>query len=160
MMRVKVDDKWYDAQAHPICIQYNDGERKQIADNPGPERKYAQFPDDWGSPDEMRAWMSDLGDFRPRSDKNTSFSRPEDLLKRALADLRGELTSMVECCCELAWDGMDHVPVPGTASPETIPAIADRVLLIREIEAEIRRPAEHPEPQWLDDLIDGKWGLS
>lgn len=84
----------------------------------------------------------------------------ESLLERALFDLRGELASMVEAACELAWDGMDHVPVPGTASQETVPAIADRVLLIREIEAEIGRPAEHPEPQWLDGLLDGKWVLT
>ncbi|ADZ70096.1 hypothetical protein [Polymorphum gilvum] len=85
--------------------------------------------------------------------------RLTDLLDRALFELRGELVSMVETACELAWDGMDHVPVPGTACPVSVPGIAARALLIIEIEAEIGRPAEHPEPQWLDDLLDGKWGL-
>lgn len=88
------------------------------------------------------------------------FVRLENLFERALAEFRGELASMVETACNLTWDGMDHVPVPGTASPETVPAIADRVQLIREIEAEIGRPFDHPEPQWLDDLLDGKWGVA
>jgi hypothetical protein len=100
--------------------------------------------------------------YRPavKSADERKLCRITSLLKRALTDLRGELVSMVETTCEIAWDGMEHAPVPGTASPETVPAIADRVLLIREIEAEVRRPAEHPEPQWLDDLLDGKWVLT
>ncbi|ADZ72422.1 hypothetical protein [Polymorphum gilvum] len=99
--------------------------------------------------------------YRPavKSADERKLCRLTDLLERALAVLRGELASMVECCCELAWDGMDHVPVAGTASPESVPVIAELALLIIEIEAEIGRPADHPEPQWLDDLLDGKWGL-
>jgi len=61
-MRVKVGDKWFDAKEQPICIQYSDGEREQINSNPGSNRKYAQFPDGWGTPDDMRDWMADPSD--------------------------------------------------------------------------------------------------
>lgn len=61
-MRVKVGDVWYDAEEVPICIQYNAGEREQIANNAGLNGKYAQFPDGWGTPAEMRDWMSEPGD--------------------------------------------------------------------------------------------------
>ncbi len=61
-MRVKVGDQWHDSKETPICIQYNDGEREQINSNAGANRKYAQFPDYWGTPDEMRAWMAEPSD--------------------------------------------------------------------------------------------------
>ncbi|SOC26969.1 hypothetical protein [Stappia indica] len=110
----------------------------------------------------MSDYQTHPSPYRPtvKSADERKLCRLTGLLERSLADLRGELASMVEATCELAWDGMDHTPVPGTAAIETGSVIADRVLLIREIEAEIGRPAEHPEPQWLDDLLDGKWGLT
>lgn len=54
-MRVKIGDEWFDAKDAPICIRYSDEEREQIYQNTG--YSYAQFPDNWGSIEEMREWM-------------------------------------------------------------------------------------------------------
>jgi hypothetical protein len=73
-MRVKIGHQWFDSKNTPICIQYSDGEREQINNNPGPQRKYAVFPEGWGSPDEMRAWMveaTDQGEVSSNSKKGT-----------------------------------------------------------------------------------------
>ncbi|MBA5777452.1 hypothetical protein H2509_13420 [Stappia sp. F7233] len=83
------------------------------------------------------------------------------LLERALAELRHTLRSDVECACELERDWANEIiPVPGTCD-EMMADLCERQLnLVRDIQAEIGGFAEHPEPQWLDDLIDGRWSLT
>lgn len=61
-MRVKIGDRWHDTADQPICIQLTPAEEDMIAERimtgtTGPEGKMAFFPDDWGSADEMLAWM-------------------------------------------------------------------------------------------------------
>ena len=70
-MRVKIGDTWHDSKDVPLCIQYSNAEREQINANAGLKGKYAQFPDGWGSPDEMRAWMAEPSDQSSQSRRNT-----------------------------------------------------------------------------------------
>lgn len=85
----------------------------------------------------------------------------EDLLSRSLERLRADLASLVETSCNLDWnEAGEIVPRPGSCGIVAKEDIEQRLALVREIEAAIGRFAEHPEPQWLDDLIDGKWSLT
>ncbi|WP_339745573.1 hypothetical protein [uncultured Maricaulis sp.] len=61
-MRVKIGDQWFDSIEQPICVQLSEAEidhfeRLVISGDDAPERKFASFPDDWGSSEEMLAWM-------------------------------------------------------------------------------------------------------
>lgn len=57
-MRVKVGDKWYDAEETPICIELTIKERLDIATLPKEVTKYAGFPTNTKmSREEMIKWM-------------------------------------------------------------------------------------------------------
>lgn len=59
-MRVKIGNTWYDSLEQPICIEVNSTEKGQIQDMDmaGKNKaKYASFPDDSMSKEEMLAWM-------------------------------------------------------------------------------------------------------
>jgi hypothetical protein len=92
-----------------------------------------------------------------------SFSRPEDLLERALVELRATLAGYVETSC-----GVDAElrPVPGSCEAECVAPIEQLLGLVRDIEAMIGTPADlgwTPDmagPEWLTDLVAGKWGLT
>lgn len=59
-MRVKVGNEWHDSCDEPICIQVSEGEQEQIGSMDrelAPNGKYAVIPDDWGTEEEMRAWL-------------------------------------------------------------------------------------------------------
>lgn len=85
----------------------------------------------------------------------------EDLLSRSLEQLRADLTGFVETGCNLDHDAAGQiVPRPGSCDPDCMEEIEERLGLVREIEAAIGRFAEHPQPQWLDDLVDGRWSLT
>lgn len=82
-----------------------------------------------------------------------------DLLQRALAVLQHEAVSAVESCSSLEWDGLDHVPLPGTCEPEGVDHIQHLLQLIRDIESEAG-PSAEPTPKWFHELTDGKWSLT
>jgi hypothetical protein len=81
------------------------------------------------------------------------------LLERALHELREVLRSDVEAACDLDGTVPFRMPRPGTCELSWLEPITRMLTLVRDIEAEIGRPFDHPEPQWLDDLLDGKWEL-
>lgn len=82
------------------------------------------------------------------------------LLERSLMMLRDVLRSDVECGFVMVENGLgDVVPEPGTGDPATLNLINPELCLVRDLERKIGRPVDHPEPQWLDDLIDGKWSI-
>ncbi|OLF81274.1 hypothetical protein AWH62_00950 [Maricaulis sp. W15] len=61
-MRVKIGDDWFDSDHQPICIELSEAEidrvdRFLVNGEDAPERKFACFPDDWGTSEEMIAWM-------------------------------------------------------------------------------------------------------
>ena len=93
----------------------------------------------------------------------TSFSRPEDLLERALVELRATLAGYVETSCGV---DAEHRPVPGSCEVECVVPIERLLGLVRDIEAEIGTPAdlfwtrELEGPEWLTDLVAGTWGLA
>lgn len=91
---------------------------------------------------------------------NASTSPGPELLERSLATLRDLLRSDIECAFLMEGARVeDSKPVPGSGDVESLRLIVPVLDLVRDIEAAIGRPVEHPEPQWLDDLLDGKWGL-
>ena len=69
----------------------------------------------------------------------TSFSRPEDLLERALVELRATLAGYVETSCGV---DAEHRPVPGSCEVECVVPIERLLGLVRDIEAEIGTPAD------------------
>jgi hypothetical protein len=93
------------------------------------------------------------------------FTRPEDLLERALVQLREVLRSDVETACDLEGTMPFRTPRPGTCELSWLEPITQMLTLVREIEAQIGTPAElnwAPDlsgPQWLTDLVAGKWML-
>ncbi|QPC44494.1 hypothetical protein HW532_18405 [Kaustia mangrovi] len=90
-----------------------------------------------------------------------SYPVPVELIDRALEVIRGELEAMVEVICELRQDEHGQiVPVPGSATPDEARHGESLLQLVRDMEAVSGRFAEHQNPQWLDDLVDGKWSLS
>ncbi len=58
-MRVKIGDRWYDANEQAICIELSAQDKLNI-ENMNPDcDKYAVFPDkDALTSDEMRYWMA------------------------------------------------------------------------------------------------------
>lgn len=64
-MRVNIEGKWYDSRDTAIVVKIDKQELGHInsiqrsPENEDVPRVYASFPDDWGSPDEMRAYMKD-----------------------------------------------------------------------------------------------------
>ena len=58
-MRVKVGNRWYDSRNIPICIEFTGNSRENIINAaPDCQSKYAEFPEAWGSKEEMVEWMS------------------------------------------------------------------------------------------------------
>jgi hypothetical protein len=96
----------------------------------------------------------------------SDFARPEDLLERALVELREVLRSDVETACDLMGPYPDRTPAPGTCDLPWEEPINRTLALVRDIEAEIGRPtdlewtSELTGPTWLTDLVEGKWGLT
>ena len=82
-----------------------------------------------------------------------------ELLEESLEYLREQLQGDVECLCILRHVDGDIVPEPASIDPDDAPEVERLLDLVRRIEGAVGRPAEHANPQWLDDLIDGKWGL-
>lgn len=87
-------------------------------------------------------------------------AKNEDLLERAIEIVRDDLQGLVEghSSLRLAESG-EIFPEPGTFSAGMMPLCEAWLQLIRDAEAEIGRFEEHRSPQWLDDLVDGKWKL-
>jgi|TARA_A100001391_G_scaffold50885_1_gene30975 hypothetical protein len=82
------------------------------------------------------------------------------VLERSLAEHRGNLSEIIESCSELDQADGDWVPRAGSLHHEAASAVTRLIALVRDLEAIAGRPVEHPEPQWLDDLLDGKWSAS
>jgi|GEM_PF-2159291 len=57
-MKVKIGDTWFDAKDEPICIELNDQDKEVLANIGELHKKYAVFPEDWGSKQEMLDWMA------------------------------------------------------------------------------------------------------
>lgn len=85
------------------------------------------------------------------------------LLERALVELRATLAGYVETSCGC---GEDLCPLPGSCEAECVASIEQLLALVRDIEAEIGTPAdlfwtrELEGPEWLTDLVAGKWDLT
>lgn len=61
-MRVKIGNRWYDSSYIPICVQFTDTELscvQNMDERDAPQRKFAQFPDDFGTREEKVDWMND-----------------------------------------------------------------------------------------------------
>lgn len=61
-MKVKVRGVWYDAKDDPIVLRIDKSEYDQIVGIPRDNgdtrpRTYAQFPDGWGTQEDMRDYM-------------------------------------------------------------------------------------------------------
>ena len=83
-----------------------------------------------------------------------------DVLERSLAEHRWNLAEIIESCSELEEVDGAHVPRAGTLHREAASAVSRMTALVRDLEAIVGRPVQHHEPQWLDDLLDGKWSAS
>ena len=85
------------------------------------------------------------------------------LLERALVELRATLAGYVEVSCGA---DADLRPLPGSCEAECVAPIEQLLSLVRDIEAEIGTPAdlswtrELVGPEWLTDLVAGKWRLA
>ncbi|WP_227369846.1 hypothetical protein [Halomonas sp. M20] len=56
-MKVKIGNRSYDATEKPIAIILTDQDKKNIQNMHNNCTMYAIFPDDWGSKEEMQAWL-------------------------------------------------------------------------------------------------------
>lgn len=75
-----------------------------------------------------------------------------ELLMRALLILREDVQSLIECCSTLRQTGEDEFePAPGTLDPDSIDDVAQRLQLVRDIEAVTGKRSIGPI--WLDDMI-------
>ena len=83
-----------------------------------------------------------------------------EVLEDILEHLRNELQVNVESACLPGRTATgDYYPKPGTCDEIQHPYVARPLDLVRRLEAEIGRFEDHENPQWLDDLIAGKWSL-
>lgn len=56
-MKVKIGDQVFDSKDQPIMVVLSQADRRNI-ENMAPEATmYASFPDGFGTPDQMLAWM-------------------------------------------------------------------------------------------------------
>ena len=60
-MKVKIGDKIYSNDDQPIMIILSEDDKKNINSLPEGYRKYATFPDCFGTVDEMHEWMNQDG---------------------------------------------------------------------------------------------------
>lgn len=61
-MKVKIGQVWYSSDDTPICVQLSSVEQKQISTmdvEQDDQRKYAVFPNNEQSKEEMLKWMAD-----------------------------------------------------------------------------------------------------
>ena len=56
-MKVKIGEVIYDSAAEPVMVILSAPDKENISNMPPDASKYASFPDGWGTPDEMLAWM-------------------------------------------------------------------------------------------------------
>lgn len=58
-MIVKIGNMVFNGdQFAPMMIELTQKDKENIANMAPDATKYAVFPDDWGTPEEMRAWMA------------------------------------------------------------------------------------------------------
>lgn len=68
-MRVKIENKWYDSEDIPICIELDDAEKSLIADMGESATKLAIFPPKYRKGEEhVRNWMNDKVKWRVGSE--------------------------------------------------------------------------------------------
>jgi hypothetical protein len=57
-MKVKVGNVLFNGeQSVPVMVELTPQDKENISSMSPDNTRYAVFPDDWGTPDEMRAWM-------------------------------------------------------------------------------------------------------
>ena len=58
-MKIRVGNVFYGVQPHaPVMVELTPQDKENIANMLPDATKYAIFPDDWGTPEEMLAWMT------------------------------------------------------------------------------------------------------
>ena len=85
----------------------------------------------------------------------------DELLERANAFLRIEVSAMIECHSNLRTVRPDRdqtVPIPGTLAPDVAVDIARHVQLIRDIEAHLQGEEWEGPVAWFDDVIHRRNG--
>ncbi|MBV6648097.1 MAG: hypothetical protein KI789_00090 [Hoeflea sp.] len=86
---------------------------------------------------------------------------PAEVAERTLNILRGALEAAVEGIVVFKADAWEELlPVPGSAREADADAVVPILTVVQGFEAIVGRPVEHEAPQWLDDLIDGRWFLT
>ena len=60
-MRVKIGDEWHDGSKEPVAVELDTKDlasllSRMLADLPAGSRKYAVFPEGWGSAEKMKVW--------------------------------------------------------------------------------------------------------
>lgn len=60
-MKVKIGDKFYDAEEQPVMIIMTPDDKFNLAHMASEATMYAVFPDGWGTQQEQEKWMMDNG---------------------------------------------------------------------------------------------------
>ncbi|MEJ1412794.1 MAG: hypothetical protein RPU90_04345 [Candidatus Sedimenticola sp. (ex Thyasira tokunagai)] len=58
-MKVKIGNNVYDGNEQPVMVILTDQDKENIKNMAPESPKYATFPDEWGSKDEMLNWMGE-----------------------------------------------------------------------------------------------------
>ena len=61
LMKVKIGDKFYDAEEQPVMIIMTPDDKFSLAYKASEATMYAVFPDNWGTQQEQEKWMMDNG---------------------------------------------------------------------------------------------------
>lgn len=56
-MKVKIGEAIYDSTVDPVMVILSASDKENISNMLPDATKYASFPDEWGTADEMLAWM-------------------------------------------------------------------------------------------------------
>lgn len=56
-MKVKIGNTIHDGSLEPVMVILSESDKALIRDMPEEASMYASFPDGWGGPEDMRAWM-------------------------------------------------------------------------------------------------------
>lgn len=64
-MQVKIGDKMFDSKEQPIMVVLSEADKRNIMNMNDDAKKYASFPENFGTPEEMRAWMKIKADEKP-----------------------------------------------------------------------------------------------
>lgn len=56
-MQVKIGDQVFDSKDQPIMVVLSEADKRNIENMLPEATKYASFPENFGTPEEMRSWM-------------------------------------------------------------------------------------------------------